>query len=130
MLPKTIQSKVYDQYKNEINFRFTNEDVPYCHVPEKIIYLKLTAFLHPTKESVFDMLHEIGHIMTNKPKMKRYEEEYHATVWAIKEAKKYNLKVTKKRRQEYQNYIWNWRDSSIKRKGKNILSKEEVTLEW
>lgn len=128
--PLTIQNELYEKYKNEIEFRFTSKSTPYCHVPEKIIYLRLDKFFEPTENSVFDMLHEIGHIKTNTSKMKRFEEEYYATVWAIKEAKKYKLELSQKRKDEYQNYIWDWRERSIKLKGKNIPSKEKLVLAW
>ena len=129
-LPITIQNELFKKYKNEIEFRFTNESAPYCHVPEKIIYLCLDKYFNPTVNSVFDMMHEIGHIKTNLPGMKRCEEEYHATVWAIKEAKKYKLEIPQKRKDVYQNYIWYWRERGIKSRAKVIPSKEDLILNW
>ena len=128
--PLTIQTELYEKYKNEIEFRFTSGEVPYSHVPEKIIYLKLKAFFEPTISSVFDMMHEIGHIKTNVSGMKRCEEEFYATVWAINESKKYKLNLSQKRKDEYQNYIWYWRDRGIKARAKIIPTKEELTLKW
>ena len=40
-------------------------------------------------QSTFTLFHEIGHIMNNQSGMRRAEEEYYATVWAINECKKY-----------------------------------------
>jgi hypothetical protein len=104
-----IINNILNEYKNEIEFRFSNEPVSYCYVPEKIIYLYSKGFLYPDTIFIFDLLHEIGHIKTNIKGMKRCEEEYYATQWAIKEMKKIGLKLPDKRKQEFQNYIWKWR---------------------
>ena len=39
--------------------------------------------------SLFELAHEIGHIMTKTSKMRRCESEFYATVWAIQELNKY-----------------------------------------
>jgi hypothetical protein len=114
----------------DIQFRFTNETVPWCHIPEKIIYICCSEFSNPTVEGLFDLLHEIGHIRTNTKGMKRCEEEFYATQWAIKEMKKYGYVIPAKRKNEFQNYIWEWRERSFTFKGKNIPSKEKLTLVW
>lgn len=56
-------------------------------------------------QSTFTLFHEIGHIMTTKSGMRRAEEEYHATVWAINECRKYGLCVPEKIIKVYQDYI-------------------------
>ena len=56
-------------------------------------------------QSTFTLLHEVGHIETTKSGMRRAEEEYHATVWAIKECEKYGIDVPDKILAEYQRYI-------------------------
>lgn len=56
-------------------------------------------------QATFDLFHEIGHIMTTKSGMRRCEEEYHATVWAIEECKKYGLEIPSNIIKEYQDYI-------------------------
>ena len=76
------------------------------------------------------MLHEVGHLKTNKKGMKRCEEEFYATQWAIKEMKKYKFELDQKDKQIFQNYIWQWRERGIKLKGKNMPSKEQLTLVW
>ena len=62
--------------------------------------------------------------------MKRCEEEFYATQWAISEMKKYNYEISDKRKDEFQKYIWKWRDTSIKLKAKTVPSREELTLKW
>lgn len=68
-------------------------------------------------QSTFTLLHEIGHIETTKSWMRRAEEEYYATVWAINECKKYGIEVPAKIIQEYQEYIDDEKDRGIRRGG-------------
>lgn len=55
--------------------------------------------------ATFELFHEIGHIENNHGPMRRAEEEYHATVWAIERCKEYGINVPEKTRKDYQNYI-------------------------
>ena len=55
--------------------------------------------------STFTLLHEVGHIMTTQSWMRRAEEEYYATVWALDECKRYGLEAPQKLIKEYQDYI-------------------------
>lgn len=56
-------------------------------------------------EATFELFHEIGHIETTKSWMRRAEEEYYATVWAIDRFKEYGLEVPEKEISGYQEYI-------------------------
>ncbi len=56
-------------------------------------------------QSTFDLFHEIGHIETTKSGMRRCEEEYYATVWAIERFNEYGIPVPMKTIKEYQEYI-------------------------
>ena len=55
--------------------------------------------------SLFELAHEIGHIMTKTSKMRRCESEYYATVWAIEKFKEYDLIVPESILDKYQKYI-------------------------
>ena len=55
--------------------------------------------------STFTLLHEIGHIENNDSKMRRCEEEYYATVWAVERCKEYGLTIPERVLREYQEYI-------------------------
>ena len=68
-------------------------------------------------ESTFTLFHEIGHIVNNTSTMRRCEEEYYATVWAIDELKKYGIKVPVKLIDRYQRYISLEMDRGIRRNG-------------
>ena len=56
-------------------------------------------------QSTFTLLHEVGHIETTKAGMRRAEEEYYATVWALERCKEYGIIVPQKTIDLYQQYI-------------------------
>ena len=68
--------------------------------------------------------------MTNTTKMKRCEQEYRATQWAIDEAKRIGFLVPKSYIYTYQDYIFRWRNTGIKLKAKSIPSEKELTLTY
>lgn len=78
--------------------------------------------------STFTLLHEIGHIMTTKSTMRRCESEYYATVWALEEAKKYNIEIPLKTIEQYQKYIYMELDRGLRRGGSWYPSREELKL--
>lgn len=67
--------------------------------------------------STFTLFHEIGHIMTNKSTMRRAEEEYYATVWAIEKMEEYGLEVPQNLLDRYQRYIDREKARGIRRGG-------------
>ena len=69
-------------------------------------------------QSTFTLLHEIGHIETTKSSMRRCEEEYYATVWAIAMCQKYKLTVPENIIKKYQRYINMEYDRGVRRGGK------------
>lgn len=68
-------------------------------------------------QSTFTLFHEIGHIEANQGWMRRAEQEYFATVWAIDECKKYGIEVPAKIINEYQAYIDMTKDRGTRRGG-------------
>ena len=127
---KVLLTEIWFYYNSEYKLVLEHCDVPHCHLDEKEIHYPLKRFCDPDNRDVFDMLHEVGHLKTNKKGMKRCEEEFYATEWAIKEMKKYKFELSQKDKQIFQNYIWQWRERGIKLKGKNMPSKEQLTLVW
>ena len=77
--------------------------------------------------STFTLLHEIGHLETTKTSMRRCEEEYYATVWALNKCKEYGIVVPEKLIKEYQNYIDMEHDRGIRRGG-NLPPLETLQL--
>lgn len=82
--------------------------------------------------STLTLFHEIGHIENNNSKMRRCEEEYYATVWAIDRLREYGIldKVSIKQKELYQNYIYNELARGVRRGGKDYPTKDELTLDW
>ncbi len=126
-----LQTKLIRKYRDE-GIKIDTGDYPraYCYVETKTIKFNYDSLFEPDEESLFDLLHEVGHIKTNTSKMKSCEREYYATVWAIKEIKKYGYMITDQRKREYQNYIWKFRETAIKHRAKVVPTKEEMTLKW
>ncbi len=72
--------------------------------------------------STFTLLHEVGHIENNNGKMRRCEEEYYATVWAIEKCKEYGLKIPQSIINTYQRYIDIEVARGLRRGGKGYAS--------
>lgn len=82
--------------------------------------------------STLHLFHEIGHIETTTSGMRRCEEEYHATVWAIERLREYGLigNVTEKAKRLYQEYIYMELARGIRRGGKHYPTRQALTLCW
>ena len=127
-----LQNEIIKQYRIDIcngdkcknDWRRTH-----AHIKERrICKWKQAASIRST----FDLLHEIGHIETTKSTMRRCEQEFYATVWAIEKINEYRLghKITDSIKTLYQNYIWRELDRGIRRGGKGYPTKEQLTLKW
>lgn len=74
--------------------------------------------------SLYDLLHEIGHIETNKAGMKRCEQESEATLWANAHIKELGLPLKRKIINKFKKYIRRTYDRGIRRGlSKRIKSK-------
>lgn len=64
--------------------------------------------------------------------MRRCEEEYHATVWAIEKMREYGLieRIPGVIKKDYQWYIHDELDRGLRRGGSGYPTKEDLTLEW
>lgn len=83
-------------------------------------------------KATFELFHEIGHIETSTPLMRRCESEYYATVWAIQRMREYGLdrRIPQSLKRLYQEYIWRERDRGIRCGGSDYMTKEQLTLDW
>lgn len=70
-------------------------------------------------QSTFTLLHEVGHIETDRPGMRRAEQEYHATVWALDQCKEYGIEVPSALIEKYQKYIDLEKARGMRRGGKD-----------
>ena len=81
-------------------------------------------------QSTFELLHEIGHIEGNASWMRRCEEEWYATHWALECAyHDYNLEIPNKILKDYQEYIDMEKDRGKRRGGKHYYLPCEGDLE-
>ena len=117
----TLIQKIISDNKDILVIRTARTS--FANITYKIIGLEDVFYDNPDAEGCFTLLHELGHIRNNKPEMKRCEEEYYATIWAIQAMKRYGFKISNEVKEIYQKYIY-----SLRRK--NGLSRQQLTLVW
>lgn len=102
MTYKDIQEDVVKKYRVKLDEHSCCWGRMHAHVRERRV-----CKWHPKNsvQATFDLLHEVGHIETTKSGMRRAEEEYYATKWALDRAKEYGLEIPDKVRADYQAYI-------------------------
>lgn len=78
--------------------------------------------------ATFTLFHEIGHIENNNSRMRRYEQEFYATEWAIERCREYGVVIPEKIRREYEDYIQRELDRGLRRGGTGY--DRELKLHW
>ena len=129
----TKYNRIYLKYCNEmwIHCGDCGEDRrAYSYVSLREIVVPMGVFSDPSEWDLIVLLHEIGHIKTNKESMKMVVKEYLATQWMADESKKWEIPVKKLYADAFQKYIWEKRKLSIARGGKNVPSEEELAIRW
>ena len=125
MTLKEIQDEVVKKYRITLDEHSKCWSRIHAHIRERrICKWHQKASLRAT----FDLFHEIGHIETTKSKMRRCEEEFYATEFAIELFKQYGLEVPETTLEVYQEYIWRELDRGIRRGGWYYPTKEALTL--
>ncbi len=102
----------------------------YSYISLKEVILPCETFRHPTEWDIMALLHEIGHIKTNKEKMRVFEKEFLAVQWSADEAKRWDFKIKSEWKTIYQDYIWEKRDICIRKKGKNVPDRDALIIHW
>ena len=120
-----IQEEVIKKYKIKLEEYSPCWGRTHAHIKERKV-----CKWHPknSAQSTFELLHEIGHIMTTKTFMRRCEEEFYATQWAIEIAKEYGMDIPQKVISEYQRYINMELERGLRRHGKDYPTREQMTL--
>lgn len=129
----TMYNQIYLKYCKEMLIHCGDcgkDRRAYSYVSLREIVVPMGVFSNPSEWDLLVLLHEIGHIKTNKESMKMYWKEYLATQWAADEAKKWGLPIKPLYKEAFQKYIWEKRERSIASKGKKVHSKEEITIKW
>ena len=115
---KEIQEQVVKQYRIDLCDGTKCDDDwhrTHAHVKKRRVCKWKPA---NSVQSTFALLHEIGHIETTKSNMRRCEEEYYATVWALEKCREYGIVVPEKEIRDYQRYINMEHDRGVRRGGK------------
>lgn len=115
---KDIQNEVIKKYRIDICDGTRCKDGDWSRTHAHIKHRRVCKWKQANSiQSTFTLFHEIGHIMNNRSGMRRAEEEYFATVWAINECKQYGIEVPQKIIDDYQEYIDDEIDRGIRRGG-------------
>lgn len=120
-----LQEEIIKRYNITIDENSKCRSRMHIHVRERRIckwHPKNSAF------ATFELLHEIGHAENNNSKMRRCEEEYYATLWAIERCNEYGVPIDQKTLDAYQRYIDMELNRGIIRHASGLPSKEELTL--
>lgn len=114
-----IQDEVIRDYRIKLDEHSSCWGRCHAHIRQRRI-----CKWHPKNsvQSTFDLFHEIGHIETTKSGMRRCEEEFYATQWAIEKAKEYDIDIPDHTIKEYQDYIDMELARGIRRHGSNYTT--------
>lgn len=122
---KQVQQEIIEEYNMIIDEHSKCRSRMHVHTRERRI-----CKWHP-KSSVlatFELLHEIGHCENNNSKMRRCEQEYYATQWALDKCKELGIDVSDKNVEDYQKYIYRELDRGLRRGGLGYPSREKMKL--
>lgn len=107
-------AKIIKDYSEYAVLIVTEEKFPHCFITYNgfgngkntgLVCFRKEIIENPSTLDLFDLLHEIGHIMSNNEQMAKCECEFYATQWAIDIARKYDVKITFDRFSRYQTGI-------------------------
>lgn len=120
-----FQNYMIEKYKMKIDEHSTCWSRTHVHVKERRICKWKRA---NSINSTFTLLHEMGHCENNDSKMRRCEQEYYATEWALRICKEYDIEVPQKIIDRYQRYVYMELDRGLRRGGKNYPTRDEMRL--
>lgn len=120
-----FQNYIIENYDMTINENSTCWSRTHVHVKQRKIckWKRKNSVL-----STFTLLHEIGHCENNNSTMRRCEQEYYATQWALDICREYNIKVPQNIIDRYQRYVYRELERGIRHGGYGYPSKEEMLL--
>lgn len=122
---KELQEKIIKQYRITINENSTCKKRMHIH-PQKRMICKWQS--KSSAVATFELLHEIGHCENNNSNMRRCEQEFYATKWALERCDELGIKVPQKTIDNYQRYIDMELERGLRRHGNNLPTKEDLKL--
>jgi hypothetical protein len=99
---KEIQDEVIEKYRITINEHSDCYSRVHAHIRSRMVCKWKRA---NSVQSTFTLLHEVGHIVANNSTMRRAEQEYYATAWALRRCNEYAIDVPDNILNLYQSYI-------------------------
>lgn len=122
---KDFQDFIIKYYRIKVNEKSICYSRTHIHPRERLLCKWNRA---NSIKSTFTLLHEIGHCENNNSKMRRCEQEYYATQWAIDICNDYDIKIPQSIIDKYQKYVFRELDRGLRRGGIGYPSKEEMTF--
>lgn len=113
---KQIADQIVCKYKNKYQFIPTVDVQSFALQRKNIIVLDLNMWKNPNSFFIFTILHEIGHCETFEPHQIKPTREFLATQWAIKEFNSLGLRLNRKQREIWQEYIYSFANEKNKYK--------------
>lgn len=120
-----FQNAIIEQYKITIEENSTCWSRTHVHVKERKICKWNRA---NSVRSTFTLLHEIGHCENNNSTMRRCEQEFYATQWALDICREYDIDVPNEVIKKYQDYVYRELERGLRRGGKYYPTREQMEL--
>lgn len=122
---KELQNKIIKEYRMTIDENSKCWSRTHVHVKQRRIckWKQMSSI-----KSTFTLLHEIGHCENNNSSMRRCEEEYYATQWALDKCREYGIDVSEDIIDRYQRYIYRELERGMRRGGLGYPTREEMKL--
>ena len=122
---KKLQDKIIKEYRMTIDENSKCWSRTHVHVKQRRIckWKQMSSV-----KSTFTLLHEIGHCENNNSKMRRCEQEFYATQWALDKCKEYGIDVSEDIIDRYQRYIYRELERGLRRGGLEYPTREEMRL--
>ena len=124
---KELQDSIIKKYRMTIETNSSCWGRTHVHIKQRRICKWKQA---SSVVSTFTLLHEIGHCENNNSKMRRCEEEYYATQWALDQCKELGINVPQNVIAKYQKYVYRELDRGLRRGGMNYPTREEMQLKY
>lgn len=122
---KEIQQDIIKEYRVTIDENSKCWSRTHVHVKQRRI---CKWHQKSSVASIFTLLHEIGHCENNNHFMRRCEQEFYATQWALDKCRELQIDVPDSIIQKYQKYVYMELERGLRRHGSGYPSREEMKL--
>ena len=109
-------TRIINDYRNTYNIMYTKDSDCKCIAAWGLICIPNKYKREDFDNYLFCVLHEVGHCETFESKQTEAEKEFFATQWASDNARRYDVTIDEKEKDEWQNYIYSFIDNEDKSK--------------